>query len=574
MDTEVIPTEKRTIVIPYRDGRIRKELHLKPNNQHDMLFYDSYKRLPSDNRNYMASLYAREQRYGVNDDIGHRVQELALKNPTENDVILRERRTVEKESLNETLAAAEKQLNELKLKKQRTALSETDMENEKRLTNEVASLKRRIRGLDMNYSRLLNMQMAKTGQPLASMATDKTDLKNILHELEEIIGKRMTDVLDDFVDKLPANASPDKDNMNYVKANVAFLQSILDGFGIAHNDILDSITAIYAFLSKILDYTLTQHGFDRQYTRAMEHLVTLNQTIRDIYNNQHAVIDDTKLDVGIESTEHLWVSILAGLGVALEKTLKAASENDSDKYNNIKGIYINDPNYKEFSKLVIGSADYTKSDEYKNAEDIEPNIVNKIRRAAIGVYKELEELKDPIQEGSKRQYVSLQERVQRLNEALADGITDSREQARIYGAYDLSTNQLTLNRFTLKGTNYEVRFDIQFNNALTGFQRRKKNGSVATSTNSPRYNTVARINDTSLGSKDTFGNRVSREAARQLGPQVLTSELTGKLLTPVQDQGQGVTYKAPSEEDERFNRIVEMGNPLKKVRSQRYYRMD
>lgn len=565
-------TEKRTIVIPYRDGRIRKELHLKPNNQHDMLFYDSYKRLPPDNRNYMASLYAREQRYGVNDDIGHRVQELALKNPVENDVILREKRTVERESLNESLAAADARLKVLQRAKTQGQLDASQQEEEKRLINEVAALKRRIRGLDMNYNRLLNLQMAKTGQPLASMTTDKTDLKTMLQDWEDIIGKRMADVLETFVDKLPSNAGPEKSNMDYVKANTAFLQLLCERFGIAHNDITQSIESIYSFMSAIMDYSLSQNAFDTRYSGAMEHIVNLNETINDIAVNKinaHSDIPDTKIHVGIEALEHLWVSVLVGIGNAFTKTIDAAEQKDKQKYDRMKDIFIDEQAYTDFIDLMFSSTDYTRSDKYKDAKTLEEKIQNKLARIVNAIYLEMMDLQRVIYKtsGGKTIYTPLSTRLKAFDRKLRQGFKNPKTQdTTLYGEYNESDNTLTFNRLELDNTGYAIDFNATFNDAFVK-KRTNTDGRVVTGTSPPKNPTTADINKDVIKNVSSFQREIYRGIESQV-PGLLNPELTGKLL------GQGVTYKAPSEEDERFNRIVEMGNPLKKVRSQRYYRMD
>ena len=64
--------------ITYRDGKHMYSLSIDMNDPADVEFIEQFKRVPSKNRDYIAALYAREKKRGINRHIGDTIQPLSL----------------------------------------------------------------------------------------------------------------------------------------------------------------------------------------------------------------------------------------------------------------------------------------------------------------------------------------------------------------------------------------------------------------------------------------------------------------------------------------------------------------
>lgn len=313
-----IGRKSNIVKIAYRDDKIVKKLSLDLDNEHDALFYESYQRLPLDNRNYMASLYAREQERGVNDSTGHRVQELALTNPKEDTVIMREKRNAELEALKESKEYYEGRIKYLNTIKHNTALTESQEAELKEATKQVEAIKRKIRNIDANWTKAVNAEIFGTGHFSKVDSLTKDSLSESLAKIADNLNQKVVDFLEDKFEQLPAKDNGSSGDEQYVMTNAAYLTVLCQLVGVDISKLGAAIKTLYALLKTITEDTLTAADYANTYSDAVDYVVRgLN-----IFDEVHIAdaFADGRLSVVVEQIKPVCASIAYAIGRAVYKT--------------------------------------------------------------------------------------------------------------------------------------------------------------------------------------------------------------------------------------------------------------
>lgn len=102
-----------TQTISYREGRHFGTLSIDMNDPEDAIFIEQFNRIPSKNRDYIAALYAREKRRGVNRHVGDHIQPLSLTKQIDEPDVQKSRLTIDKNVLMDTLKRIDEKVQEI-----------------------------------------------------------------------------------------------------------------------------------------------------------------------------------------------------------------------------------------------------------------------------------------------------------------------------------------------------------------------------------------------------------------------------------------------------------------------------
>ena len=124
-----------TQTIPYREGKHFGTLSIDINDPEDALFLEQFKRIPSKNRDYIAALYAREKRRGVNRHVGDHIQPLSLTKQVDSIDMQKTNLNIDKNALQESIKRIEKRTEEIKqeLEYEQDSNKRAALENERKM---------------------------------------------------------------------------------------------------------------------------------------------------------------------------------------------------------------------------------------------------------------------------------------------------------------------------------------------------------------------------------------------------------------------------------------------------------
>lgn len=156
-----------TQTISYREGKHFGTLSIDMNDPEDAIFIEQFKRVPSKNRDYIAALYAREKRRGVNRHIGDHIQPLSLVKQIDEPDVQKSRLTIDKNSLMETLKRIDEKVQEIRAEIANGKRTQEDAEIElKSLAAEREKIKARADELGIKIAALSTKSSTDGSSPL------------------------------------------------------------------------------------------------------------------------------------------------------------------------------------------------------------------------------------------------------------------------------------------------------------------------------------------------------------------------------------------------------------------------
>lgn len=156
-----------TQTISYREGKHFGTLSIDMDDPEDAIFIEQFKRVPSKNRDYIAALYAREKRRGVNRHIGDHIQPLSLVKQIDEPDVQKSRLTIDKNSLMETLKRIDEKVQEIRAEIANGERTQEDAEIElKSLAAEREKIKARADELGIKIAALSTKSSADGSSPL------------------------------------------------------------------------------------------------------------------------------------------------------------------------------------------------------------------------------------------------------------------------------------------------------------------------------------------------------------------------------------------------------------------------
>lgn len=373
------------VKIPYRDGKIAKELSLNLDNEHDARFFESYHKIPLDNRNYMASLYASEQEHGVNDDIGHRLQDLALINPKEDTVIMREKRNAELDALNESKAYYEQRIKYLRTLQAQTALTDTQEAEIKDATRQVDVIKRKIRNIDSTWTRAVNSEIFKTGHLSGVNSLTKDSLSESLNKIADNLNQKVVEFLEDKFEQLPSKDDGSNGDERYVMTNAAYLSVLCQLVGVDISKLGDELKTLYALLKSITEDRLTAADYANTYSDAVDYVVRALNVFKEVHIAD--AFDGGRLTSVVEQIKPVCASIAYAIGRAVYKTYTEAEQLNMPNWKTIKNILNRSGSFKSLYDQGAEYTSFQRSDRYRKSKIPFTVIYDAIESAAAKIYR-------------------------------------------------------------------------------------------------------------------------------------------------------------------------------------------
>lgn len=571
-----IGRKSNIVKISYRDGKIVKKLSLNLDNEHDALFYDSYQRLPSDNRNYMAALYASEQEHGVNDATGHRIQELALLNPKEDTVIMREKRNAELESLKESKERYEELIKEVKANAMGAELNATEKAQIEEYKKKLDEIKRKIRNIDATWTKALNSEIFKTGHLSGLNPLTRDALKESLDKVAESMSKDVVAFLEDKFEQLPARADGEDGSEQYVMTNAVYLAAMCQYIGITDvSKLSDDIKRFYALLHAVTKDTLTQDAYDNNYESYVDDIINLleiidNVEVPDFFNKGQP-------DVIVEQMKPVAASIKFALGRAAYKAYTEADKRHLPNWNTIKSI-LDGSSFMQLYAIGNEANTFRDTDKFKQAAHPHDVLREAINNAAEAIWDNWTDIPSAKTKPTDTNRKTFDDAVRELKDSVYIGTAKYKRKGGVKrtnnNVVELSTeyinsdNTLKITAINVVDTDFDKELqDIEFKNwlplntrAVTIYpdgNRRNKKGSYL-GYKEPTVN------------KEQFMAHVTDTILKQLQIDD-QNDLPADVMRKLVSKGSGAQYRTFDSAEEKFNNIIDMGNPLKAIRS-RYRR--
>jgi hypothetical protein len=559
-----IGRKSNIVKISYRDGKIVKKLSLNLNNEHDALFYESYQRLPLDNRNYMAALYASEQERGVNDATGHRVQELALSNPKEDTVIMREKRNAELESLKESKAYYENKIKEIEANAMGAELNASEKAEKEECKKKIDEIKRKIRNLDATWTKALNSEIFKTGHLSGLNPLTRDALKESLDKVADSMSKDVVAFLEDKFEQLPARADGEDGSEQYVMTNAAYLAAMCRHLGFDDvSKLRDAIKRFYGLLHSITRDTLTQDAYANNYASHVDDIIDLMGIIDDIEVPNY--LNRGKADVIVEQLKPVAVSIKFALGRAAYKTYTEADKRHLPNWNAIKAI-LDGSTFKEFVAIGDEENTFRETRKFQNAERPYAVLSAAITDAVEAIYDDWQKVpRIRVKHRNNQSYDKFITKINELSDAVFIGrasyIRKGNTRASQQDVVELTT-EFELADNTLKVTAFKA-IDTKFEEALHGIE-------FPDWLHIPDYDRsrYTYVYQPPTIDKDGFVSTVTNAILSQL-KLAKDGELPADIMRKLVSRGSGAQYRALDSPDQQFHNIIDMGNPLKAIRSKR-----
>lgn len=569
-----IGRKANSVEISYRDGKIVKKLSLNLNNEHDAMFYESYQRLPLDNRNYMASLYAREKEHGVNDATGHRLQELALINPKEDTVIMREKRNAELEALEESKKKYMELIKEVKANAMGAELNATERAQIDEYKKKIDEIKRKIRNIDATWTKVMNSEMLKTGHLSGLNPLTRDALKESLDKIADSMSKDVVSFLEDKFEQLPARADGEDGSEQYVMTNAVYLAAMCQYIGITDvAKLSDDIKRFYALLHTITKDTLTQAVYSNNYENYVDDIIDLLNIIDNI--EVPDFFSRGQPDVIVEQMKPVAASIKFALGRAAYKTYNDADKRHLPNWNAIKAI-LDGSNFMQLYAIGNEANTFRETDKFKQAAHPHNVLREAIASAAEAIWDDWKYIPTAKQHNKKRpEFQTFAEAIDERADAVYNGTAHYRRKGGIRktdnDVIELSTqyirdeNKLKITKFNAVGTKFDKDLDdIEFNDWLPLRAQRVRYYPEGRGKGKPWYEAYQ---DPTIG-KDEFVLTVTDTVLSQLQIDA-DNDLPADVMRKLVSKASGAQYRRFDSSEHRFNNIIDMGNPLKDIRSKR-----
>lgn len=561
-----IGRKANSVEISYRDGKIVKKLSLNLNNEHDAMFYESYQRLPLDNRNYMASLYAREKEHGVNDATGHRLQELALINPKEDTVIMREKRNAELASLNETLAAYEKRIEQLMALKSRglTATEDAELTELRKKRDE---LKRRVRNIESSWTKIAAADFISRNNLSGLNPLTKDGLNESLKRVADDMSQNVVRFLEDKFDELPAKADDEDGSEQFVMTNAVYLAALCQLIPMDISKLGDNIKMLYALLKAIKSDTLTDAEYANQYEAAVDYVIDALHKFERLHLADAFV--DGRLGVIVEEIKPVAASIEISLSRVVYKTYMDAARLDLPNWNRIKDILDNSNGFMSLMRSGKAQASFRDTDKFKRS-----------KIPFVAIYKGIQSAARKIWEyWNKRKYDAARDSFAPVLKAFNDRTFESNPAYRQDGEhtaplslranYDSKTNALTIMHIDVTDTRLTRPLNgVVFNDWL--IKRKEKTGTRGGG-KSYYDGTNIRKELFATSAANTVLSELGMDNTGQMPQDVLDALITkgagiDRYIDDIDESG-AAQYRALAAPESEFHNIIDMGNPLKAIRS-------
>lgn len=567
-----IGRKSNIIKISYRDDKIIKKLSLDLDNEHDALFYESYQRLPSDNRNYMASLYAREQERGVNDATGHRVQELALINPKEDTVLMREKRNAELESLKESKAKYEQLIKEIDANAMGSELNATEKAQKEEYKKKLDEIKRKIRNIDATWTKALNSEIFKTGHLSGLNPLTRDALKESLDKVAETMSKDVVAFLEDKFEQLPARSDGNDGSEQYVMTNAVYLAAMCQYIGITDvAKLSDAIKRFYALLQSVTKDTLTQAVYANNYESYVDDIIDLLNIIDDV--EVPDFFSRGQPDIIVEQMKPVAASIKFALGRAAYKTYTEAEKRHLPNWNDIKNI-LDGSNFMQLYAIGNEANTFRETDKFKQAAHPHDVLSEAIASAAEAIWDDWKFIPTAKQRRKDRpEFQTFTEAINERADAVYNGTARYRRKGGIRktdnDVIELSTqyirdeNKLKITKFNAVGTKFDIDLkDIEFNNWLPLDAQRVRYYPDGRGKGKPWYEAYQ---DPTI-SKADFVSTVTESILTQLHIDA-DNDLPADVMRKLVSKASGAQYRTFDSPEQKFSNIIDMGNPLKDIRS-------
>jgi hypothetical protein len=570
------------VKISYRDGKIVKNLSLNLNDKNDRMFYESYQRLPLDNRNYMASLYAREQEHGVNDATGHRVQELALVTPKEDNVIMREKRNAELDSLKESKAHYEGLINKIMADAMGAELSATQKAQKEEYEKKIAEIKRKIRNIDASWTKALNSEVFRTGHLSGLSPLTRDALMESLETVSKSMGENVVAFLEDKIEQLPANATGENGSEQFALTNAAYLAAMCEKLGFEEvYGLSNAIKRFYGLLRAITQGALTQAAYDSNYAQSIKTIIEIMNLVDDI--DVPGFLNKDKTNVIGEQLRPIAINIKFTLGRAAYKTYVEADKRHLPSWDNIKAI-LDGSLFKAFIPIGDEENTFKETGSYQNAEGPYKTLQTAIKGAAEAIYDYWQDVPAVGPDSTPQQWKAFDEKIDELKDAEYYGYAkfkrSSNARARISivkrddqrtrasaqkaveltTAFDLKDNTLKVTGFKATNTQFERELHgIEFSNWLR-HKETPDDQDIYAEPNIDKDEFISEVTNAVL-------SQLNIPEKGELSPDVMRA-LVSRESEP---KGSGARYRTFDSPEEKFHNIIDMGNPLKAIRS-RYRR--
>jgi hypothetical protein len=529
----------------------------------------------------MASLYAREQEHGVNDATGHRVQELALVTPKEDNVIMREKRNAELDSLKESKAHYEGLINKIMADAMGAELSATQKAQKEEYEKKIAEIKRKIRNIDASWTKALNSEVFRTGHLSGLSPLTRDALMESLETVSKSMGENVVAFLEDKIEQLPANATGENGSEQFALTNAAYLAAMCEKLGFEEvYGLSNAIKRFYGLLRAITQGALTQAAYDSNYAQSIKTIIEIMNLVDDI--DVPGFLNKDKTNVIGEQLRPIAINIKFTLGRAAYKTYVEADKRHLPSWDNIKAI-LDGSLFKNFIPIGDEENTFRETESYQNAEGPYKTLQTAIKEAAEAIYDEWQEVPDTDQ-SKPEEWAAFNEMIDDLKAAEYYGRATfkrssnararisivKRDDARTHAsaqkavelttAFDLKDNTLKVTKFKATNTQFEKDLHgIEFPDWLQHAEIPDDQDIYA----KPNID------------KDTFISEVTNAVLSQLnipGKGELPSDVMRKLVSRKSEpKGSGARYRTLDSPEEKFHNIIDMGNPLKAIRS-RYRR--
>lgn len=351
-----------TQTIPYREGKHFGTLSIDMNDPEDAIFIEQFKRIPSKNRDYIAALYAREKRRGVNRHIGDHIQPLSLTKQIDEPDVQKSRLTIDKNVLMDTLKRIDEKVQEIQADIDSGKRTKEDADIElKALAAEREKIKARADELGIKIAALSTKSSADGSSPLKpdQLVTiikklqeqgNAPDLSAVLSKIENLRSDRggMMDyvaILSNTIDKLFTYSNGrELDMTNKAVKGITLLNKVLSERAVSGNksQIRDSIVRALEYVLRLSDLSkndiTTRSGVDmNEYISSALYRRLIDSMLMAIDFDFKDVPGETFRKENIDASKTL--ALLSDIHKRVDSSLHMDTVNSIDLSETTGGVY-------------------------------------------------------------------------------------------------------------------------------------------------------------------------------------------------------------------------------------------
>jgi hypothetical protein len=444
------------------------------------------------------------------------------------------------------------------------------------------AIKRRIRNLDSTWTKAVNAEIFSTGHLSGLNPLTKTALQESLDKVAESMSKDVVAFLEDKFDNLPAKANGEDGSEQFVMTNAVYLTALCQLIPLDISKIGEEIKRLYALLNAINKDTLTQDAFDA-YKPSIDFIVSGLNKVEKMSVPDY--LTNTQPDVLIEQIRPVCATIKFALSRAVYTTYTDAEQRNLPRWNEIKGWLDRSKTFEKLYKNGKEMFSFRDSDTYKNTTKIYEKLRDAIKSAAEQIWKKWCSVKssqkafpgavDTRNDPAKTQFIGLLRYTRKKNSNPNDYAT-----VRLWARYDMKVNSISVIRIKVFGTKFEQNLqNVTVPNWINkAHKERRKDGE-----NKNGYDVYPTPAIPIEDFKQLIADSILSELHIDADGSIPT-QIKEELITPSSagmdsiknastfgdiDESGAAQYRALDSPEQKFHNIIDMGNPLKDIRSRR-----